>query len=122
MLNKFDDFPVHQTAEPLAHPATSDQNFYDRTWFNGYAKDGSWYFGVGMAIYPHLGILDCAFSVVEKSGRQHCFFASRRAPLERTEMHVGPFQIEVVEPLRRARVLLDDNRTGISCDLSFSTR
>jgi hypothetical protein len=122
MLNKFDDFPVHQTAEPLAHPATSDQNFYDRTWFNGYAKDGSWYFGIGMAVYPHLGILDCAFSVVEKEGRQHCFFASRRAPLERTEMQVGPCRIEVIEPLRRARVVLDDNETGISCDLTFSTR
>src|SRR5690606_19375018 len=35
MLNKFDDYPIHQTAEPLAHPATSHTNFYDRTWFNG---------------------------------------------------------------------------------------
>ena len=122
MLNKFDDFPVHQTAEPLAHPATSDPNFYDRTWFNGYAKDGSWYFGIGMAVYPHLGILDCAFSVVEKGGRQHCFFGSRRAPLERTEMTVGPFRIEVIEPMRRTRVVLDDNTTGIACDLTFSTR
>ena len=89
MLNKFDDYPIHQTAEPLAMPATSDVNFYDRTWFNGYAKDGSWYFGIGMAIYPHLGILDCAFSVVEKSGRQHCFFASCRAPLERSDTRCG---------------------------------
>lgn len=66
MLNKFDDYPIHQSAEPLAMPATSDVNFYDRTWFNGYAKDGSWYFGLGLAVYPHLGILDCAFSVVER--------------------------------------------------------
>ncbi|RLA45930.1 MAG: hypothetical protein DRR06_06140 [Gammaproteobacteria bacterium] len=122
MLNKFDDFPVHQTAEPLAHPATSDPNFYDRTWFNGYAKDGSWYFGIGMAVYPHLGILDCAFSVIEKGGRQHCFYGSCRAPLERTEMKVGPFSIEVLEPMRRTRVVLEDNKTGISCDLTFSTR
>jgi hypothetical protein len=122
MLDKFDDYPVHQTAEPLAHPATSDPNFYDRTWFNGYAKDGSWYFGIGMAVYPHLGILDCAFSVVERGGRQHCFFASRRAPTERTEMQVGPFSIDVVEPMRRARVVVDDNTSGIRCDLTFSVR
>jgi hypothetical protein len=122
MLNNLDDFPVHQTAEPLAHPATSDTNFYDRTWFNGYSKDGSWYFGVGMAVYPHLGILDCAFSVVEKGGNQHCFFGSCRAPLERTEMQVGPFSIEVLEPMRRTRVVLKENETGITCDLIFSTR
>ena len=52
MLNKLDDFPIHQTSEPIAVPATSDRNVYDRTWFNGYARDGSYYFGIGMAIYP----------------------------------------------------------------------
>jgi hypothetical protein len=65
MLNKVDDFPIHQTPEPIAVPATSDRNVYDRTWFNGYADDGSCYLGIGMAIYPHRGILDCAFSVVQ---------------------------------------------------------
>lgn len=122
MLNKLDDFPVHQTPEPLAQPVTSDRNVYDRTWYNGYAADGSYYFGIGMAIYPHRGVLDCAFSVVERGGRQHCFYGSRRAPVERTEMQVGPFRIEVVEPLRRARVVLEDNDSGITCDLTFSAR
>jgi hypothetical protein len=122
MLNKLDDFPIHQTPEPIAHAATSDRNVYDRTWFNGYANDGSYYFGVGMAVYPHRGILDCAFSVVQRSGRQHCFYGSRRAPAERTEMQVGPFRIEVIEPLRRTRVVLDDNKSGITCDLTFSAR
>jgi hypothetical protein len=122
MLNKLDDFPIHQTPEPIAHPATSDRNVYDRTWFNGYANDGSYYFGVGMAIYPHRGILDCAFSVVRPDGRQHCFYASRRAPTERTEMQAGPFRIEVLEPMKRARVVLEDNDSGITCDLTFSAR
>lgn len=122
MLNKLDDYPIHQTPEPLAHPATSDRNVYDRTWFNGYAKDGSYYFGIGMAIYPHRGILDCAFSVVTRDGRQHCFYGSRRAPTERTEMQVGPFRIEIQEPMLRTRVVLDDNDSGISCDLTFSGR
>ena len=122
MLNKLDDFPIHQTPEPIAHPATSDRNVYDRTWFNGYANDGSYYFGIGMAIYPHRGILDCAFSVVQPGGRQHCFYGSRRAPTERTEMQVGPFRMEVIEPMRRVRVVLEDNESGVSCDLVFSAR
>lgn len=122
MLNGLDDFPIHQTPEPVAHPATSDHNFYDRTWFNGYTTDGSAYFGIGIAVYPNRGVMDCAFSVVTQDGRQHCFFASRRAPLERTDMSVGPFRLEIVEPLRRARVILDDNETGLACDLTFSTR
>jgi len=122
VLNKLDDFPIHQTPEPVAHVATSDRNAYDRTWFNGYAADGSAYFGVGMAVYPLRGILDCAFSVVDRGGRQHAFYASRRAPQERTDMQVGPFHLEVVQPLRRTRVVLDDNATGLACDLTFSAR
>ncbi|MBN4668416.1 hypothetical protein HUS74_22835, partial [Pandoraea nosoerga] len=116
MLNKLDDFPIHQTPEPIAVPVTSDRNVYDRTWFNGYTADGAYYFGIGIAIYPHRRILDCAFSVVERGGRQHCFYGSRRAPLERTEMQVGPFRLEVIEPMLRTRVVLDDNATGLACD------
>ena len=122
MLNKFDDYPIHQTPEPLAQPASSERNQYDRTWFNGYSADGDYYFGIGMAIYPHRGILDCAFSVVERGGRQHCFYGSRRAPLERSEMQVGPFKIEIIEPMRQTRVTLDSNPSGITCDLTFSAR
>lgn len=122
MLNRLDDFPVHQTPEPLAVPATSDRNVYDRTWFNGYVADGSGYFGIGMAVYPHRSVLDGAFSVVTADGRQHAFFGSRRAPAERTDLSVGPMRIEVVEPLRRTRVVLDDNASGLACDLTFSAR
>ena len=122
MLNRLDDYPVHQTPEPLAQPLTSDRNVYDRTWFNGYANDGSYYFGVGMAVYPHRHVLDGAFSVLLPDGTQHCFYASRRAPAERTDMSIGPYRIEVVEPMRRTRVLLEDNDSGIACDLTFSAR
>ena len=122
MLNRLDDYPVHQTPEPLAHPATSDPNVYDRTWFNGYATDGSAYFGIGMAVYPHRRVQDAAFSVVTAGGRQHAFFGSRLAPLERTDLAVGPFRIEIIEPMRRTRVILDDNPSGLACDLTFSTR
>ena len=122
MLNKFDDYPVHQTPEPIAHPATSDRNVYDRTWCNGYRVDGTAYFGIGMATYPGRGILDCAVSVVEAGGRQHSFFGSRRAPAERSDTTCGPMRIEVVEPMRRMRVVLDDNPSGVTCDLTFSAR
>jgi len=121
MLNRLDDFPIHQTPEPIAHPATSDRNVYDRTWYNGYTADGSLYFALGIAVYPHRGILDCAFSVVT-GGKQYCFYGSRRAPAERTEMLVGPFRLEVLAPMRRARIVLEPNESGLSCDLTFSAR
>ncbi|MEQ9586489.1 MAG: hypothetical protein RJS97_00710 [Parvibaculaceae bacterium] len=122
MLNKLDDFLIHQTPEPIAHPATSDRNFYDRFWFNGYSRDGSYYFGIAMGLYPHRGVMDCAFSIVKRDGLQRCFFGSRRAPIDRTDMSVGPFRIDVFDAMRQLRVTLDDNASGLACDLTFSAR
>lgn len=122
MLNRLDDYPIHQTPEPVAHPLSSDRNVYDRTWFNGYSLDGSQYFAIGIAIYPSRQVLDAAFSTVSSDGVQHSFIGSRRAPLERTDMSVGPFRLEIIEPMRRTRVILDENETGLACDLTFSTR
>jgi len=121
MLSKFDDYPVHQTAEPIAHPASGDRHLYDRYWFNGYADDGEFYFGIGAALYPNLGIVDCGFSLV-RDGVQHAFHASRRASGEPSEVEVGPFRIHIQEPMRRLRVTIDDNETGISCDLRYIPR
>ena len=121
MLSRYDDFPIHQTPEPLAHPASTDRNVYDRYWFNGYADDGEFYFGVGMGLYPNRGILDCGFSIV-RDGEQHAFHGSRRAPDDPSDTSVGPFRIEVVEPMREIRVSLAPNETGIECDLTFLAR
>jgi len=121
MLSKLDDYPVHQTPDPIAQPATSDRNAYDRYWFNGYAADGEFYFGIGAALYPNLGIMDCGFSIV-RDGVQHAFHASRRAPREPSEVEVGPFRIHIVEPMRRLRVTIDENETGIACDLRWTPR
>ena len=121
MLSRFDDYPIHQTPEPIGKPASSDRNVYDRYWFNGYAEDGEYYFGVGMGGYPNRGILDCGFSIV-RDGEQHAFHGSRRAPADPAETQVGPFRIEIVEPMRSVRVVLERNDTGIECDLTFTAR
>jgi hypothetical protein len=121
MLSRFDDYPVHQTPEVISRPATTDRNAYDRYWFNGYDKDGEFYFGIGMGLYPNRGILDCGFSIA-RDGEQHAFHASRRAPQDPAETVVGPFRLEVSEPMRTMRVILDKNETGIACDLRFTAR
>ena len=75
MLTKADDFPIHQTPEPIAYAGT-DRNFYDRYFFNGYTADGSSFFAVALGVYPHLNVMDGAFCVVV-DGVQHNLRASR---------------------------------------------
>jgi hypothetical protein len=121
MLSRHDDYPIHQTPEPIARPASTDRHVYDRYWFNGYTGDGEFYFGIGAARYPNLGIMDCAFSIV-RDGEQHAFHASRRAPREPSEIEVGPFKIDITEPMMSARVSIESNETGIDCDLEWIPR
>jgi len=121
MLSKMDDYPIHQTSEPLAHPASSDRHVYDRYWFNGYQDDGAFYFGIAAALYPNLEIMDCSLSIVI-DGEQHAFHASRRAPREPTDLTIGPFRLDIQEPMRRLKVTVDDNETGISGELQWIPR
>ncbi|MCP4468722.1 MAG: hypothetical protein GY813_18500 [Halieaceae bacterium] len=121
MLSKFDDYPVHQTAEPVFHAASSDRFFYDRYWYNGHARDGSFYFGVAMCRYANLGILDCSLSLAI-DGHQFAFHGSRRAPNEPTDTSVGPFELQILEPMGRHRVVIAPNETGIECDIVFTPR
>lgn len=121
MLTRFDDFCIHQTTEPLAVPATTERNFYDRYWFNGFERDGKFMFEIGFGIYPNRHVMDGHFSIVV-DGVQHAFHASRRAPIDRTQTEIGPMKVSVVEPMRKIRFSIADNDTGISCDLLYTAR
>lgn len=119
MLTPFDDYPVHQTALPIAHAGNGHPDQYDRFWFNGYTED--LYFAVALGIYPNRGVIDAAFSVVG-GGLQRSVFASGRVPLDRTATTIGPITIQIVEPLRTNRVVVDAPEYGLRADLTFRTR
>jgi hypothetical protein len=121
MLTEFDDYLVHQTAEPIAAPGTGDRNFYDRHFLNGFTRDGDLYFGVALGLYPNRRVMDGAFTVI-RDGRQRSVRASRLAPVERGETRVGPLAIEVVKPLDTLRVRVAANEHGLTADLVFRAR
>ena len=120
MLSKADDYPVHQTPEPVAYAGT-DRNFYDRYFFNGYTPDGSVFFAAALGVYPHLNVMDAAFSVI-RDGVQHNLRASKLLAMERMDTSVGPIAVAVIEPLRKLRVRVADNEHGIAADLVFTAR
>jgi len=120
MLTKADDYPIHQTADPIAFSG-SDRNFYDRYFFNGYSADGSVFFAAALGVYPHLNIMDGAFCVV-RDGVQYNLRASRYLHMERMDTTVGPLAIEVLDPLRRLRIRVSENPSGLAADLTFVAR
>jgi hypothetical protein len=119
MITQGDDYPIHQTPEPVQQVFTSDRNFYDRFFFNGYFREGEPYFAAAMGIYPNIGMIDCAFSVIV-GGVQHCLRASRVLGAERLDTRVGPIAIEIVRPMRTLRVRVDHD--AVKADLVFEAR
>ncbi|MCX8071110.1 MAG: hypothetical protein N3C12_01480 [Candidatus Binatia bacterium] len=116
-LSAFDDYPVHQIPEVVRHVGTSDRNFYDRYYFNLHACDDSLFVIFGMGQYPNLAVQD-AFVCATVAGKYHVVRASRILG-DRMDTTVGPFRIEVQEPLKRLRVAVDPGDYTIACDLQW---
>ena len=116
-----DDFLTHQTPYTFDTVFTSDRNFYDRYFFNGYRRDGEIYFALAMGEYPNLGVFDCAFSVVH-NGKQRFVRASRARGANRMNTSAGAISVEVLEPLRKLRVTVAPNQWGVSADLVYEAR
>ena len=123
-LTKADDYPIHQTPEPIAY-AGSDRNFYDRYFFNGYAPTGDGrselFFALAFGVYPALGIADAAFVVV-RDGVETALHASRWLRLERMDLAVGPIRIEVQEPLQRLKLTVEAPERRMRAELVFEGR
>lgn len=101
MLTKGDDYPLHQTPEPILY-AGSDRRFYERYFFNGYSRELDLFFALGMGIYPGANLIDASFCVTHE-GVQHKVHASRVLDFERLDTRVGPIRLEIVEPLETLR-------------------
>ena len=119
VLTRGDEYPLHQTPEPVAYAGT-DRNFYDRYFFNGYAPDGSGFFAAALGVYPHLDIADAHFSFI-RGDVQYNLHASAELGMERMGLSVGPLRVEVVEPLHRLRFVVEETH-GIAADVTFIGR
>jgi len=117
-LSAMDEFLAHQTCETFDHVFTSDRNFYDRYYFNMHPSSDELFLITGMGQYPNLGTAD-AFVSVSHGDHLHVVRASRELGSDRLTTRVGPLAVEVLEGLRRLRVVCEPNEWGLAFDLVF---
>ena len=118
MLTKGDDYPLHQTPEPIAYVG-ANRNFYDRFFFNGYDRSGEIFFALAMGVYPYLNVMDGAFTVVV-DGVQHNVLGSKAMHMERLDTSVGNVAVNIIKPMEQIQITCDDSENGISADLVFN--
>ena len=106
-----DEFPIHQTPLSMRYVGTSDRNFYDRCYFNAHDRTGDVFLVTGLGVYPNLGVID-AYATVAHGGRQWTVRCSDALEDRRVDAAVGPYRIEVREPLQEVRLVCDGEGDG----------
>lgn len=120
-ISKWDDYLIHQVAEPMAQVGPADENFMDRLWFMTYADDASLQLMAGLGSHPNKGLMD-AFLIVRKGGAQRNIRLSKHTGGDRVTPVIGPLSFEAVVPQEHWRIELSENEHGIGCALDFTAR
>ncbi|WP_433656715.1 hypothetical protein ACQPW1_35810 [Nocardia sp. CA-128927] len=111
-----DEYPIHQTGLSLARVASSDRNFYDRSYFNGHDRDGGTFLITGFGVYPNLGVID-GYAAVRRGDALRTVRFSDALGERGLDLKVGGYRIEVLEPLQRLRVICEHDE--LSFDLTW---
>ena len=114
-----DEYPIHQVPLSLEQMASSDRNAYDRCYFNAGNRAGDIFLVTGLGYYPNLGVMD-AYATVRIGDQQFSVRMSDAISQDRLNQQVGPYRIEVVEPLQTIRLVLDAPDQPISFDITWT--
>jgi hypothetical protein len=118
-INPFDDFPFHQIAAPIDVPEQSDRHFNDGYWFAFY-RAGTYAF-CGLRLHPNSNVMDGYAGAVHAGTQRNVRFSRALRP-RTNELAAGPLRIDVLEPLKRQRIVLAPNDSGVEYDVEISVR
>ncbi|WP_432841539.1 hypothetical protein [Dactylosporangium sp. CA-092794] len=117
-LSPFDEYPIHQTSEPLRFMASSDGRAFDRCYFAASDLAQELLVELGFGVYPNAGTAD-AFAIFAHGGQHVSVRAHRLIGYDRADMRFGPISAEVVVPFQEWRLRLAENSEGLSFDLTY---
>jgi hypothetical protein len=114
-----DDLLGHQTPAPFAIAGQGHANFTERLWYTLHPIDGApLILDIGLGYYPNRGVMD-AFAGVTLGRMQTNFRCSRRVGSRPLTTEVGDLRIEVLEGMKKHRISLAANPSGLSFELEF---
>lgn len=115
MLTPYDEFPVHQAAHPFSHIPSTDYSWDDGYYFGVMSPDDGVFLATGLRVNPNSDMVG-GYALLNIRGRQFTL-RFNRAWRPDFSLEIGPYSIEFVEPLKRIRLRLDPNDSGLSFDL-----
>jgi hypothetical protein len=120
MLLGIDEYPFHQLTQPFAGVGTSDSQWNDGHYVCVSDAAGAVSLATNLRLYHNNDVLD-GFVCIRHDGRQHNIRLSRRLRPDLEHLGVGPLHLEIVEPLKIVRLMLEPNDLGIELDVTCTT-
>ena len=122
MLLGMDEYPYHQITATFAGVGGTDPAWNDGHYLCLSDMAGEVALASTLRLYQNNDVMD-GFVCVRHAGKQHNIRVSRRLRPDMGTLAVGPLRLEIVEPLRSVRLVLEDNEHDISLDVTCrSTR
>jgi hypothetical protein len=117
-MSGIDEYLIHNYPHPVRVMWTSDPRAYERLWFTAQDEVGEVFFVCGLGFYPNLGTAE-AYALVNHNGVHRSVHAHRKMGDDRTDMKIGPFDFEIVEPFKQWHISLADNEFGLTYDMQW---
>lgn len=119
MITRYDEMFCHQTVSTFDTPGTSAREWTERAWCQIHEINGAGHLATGFGYYPNRNVMDAFVCYTIEDKIQYTIRASRVLRPDIDVFKVGPFTYEVIEPLKRARYILDENEYGLSFDITL---
>ena len=119
MLSSFDELMCHQLPATMDHIHTDNPEWTERIYVSIYnVRDKDTMLGFGVGQYPNKNVQD-GFATIWHRGKQYNFRASRTLRPKIDEVKIGPLSVELLEGLKRFRLRLGENPSGMELDIEW---
>lgn len=121
MLVETDDLFCHQLVAPHAEVLLNDVSWAERAFFTVSHPD-RFALDIGMSMFPNNDVIESYAVVALPTSVQRSLRCSRDLSEGRWPLWAGAVRMEVLEPMRRWRLVCEENPSGISFDLEYHAR
>ncbi|WP_068071709.1 hypothetical protein [Novosphingobium lentum] len=115
MLTPYDEFPVHQSPHAFSHIPSTDYSWDDGYYFGVMSPDDGVFLATGMRVNPNTDMVG-GYALLNVRGQQ-LTVRFNRAWRPDFSLKVGSYEIIFVEPLKKIRLQLLPNDSGLEFDV-----
>ena len=117
-----DQYFLHQLPRTFDHVVDSSPQFSDRCFFNIVSPDAGFIAVTGLGMYPNTQHGHAYAKLSLPDGRHWDIDGVRKVTVDRSDLHAGPIRITCLEPLKRWKLELGPNDSGLEWELYFDAR